>query len=344
MRKGKNKDTDSGSKPVGLTSTPFDPLFRVLFTNRKRAGDIMSEHLPEAIAKRLVGDPQLIDGSFVDEALRGSHADRLFEVRLTGDKQLLVYVLLEHKSTPDSKTPFQIARYMLNIWERYANNHPDRKNRLPAILPLVFYHGQPRWNVPLSVFDMIADDADLRPYTRSLAYMLRDLGAMSPEQMSSMPDIRAVFQALNIHPQNGIEFERLINLLARLGDETDLEIAVLHYMVRVKSITHDTLRSALQQAKPERWENLMGTIAETWIEQGKAVGITEGKAVGITEGKAIGITEGKAEAFLRLAQLKFGEVPPPHIDAVRYASATQLDHWLEALITAKTLENIFKPS
>ncbi|MCY4201706.1 MAG: hypothetical protein OXD38_03705 [Aestuariivita sp.] len=65
----------------------------------------------------------------------------------------------------------------------------------------------------------------------------------------------------------------------------------------------------------------MGTIAETWIEQGKAVGITEGKAVGITEGKAIGITEGKAEAFLRLAQLKFGEVPQQRINTFCFFAA-----------------------
>ncbi len=76
----------------------------------------------------------------------------------------------------------------------------------------------------------------------------------------------------------------------------------------------------------------MGTIAETWIKQGKA------------RGKAIGIAEGKAETFIRLARLKFGAVPPPRIDAVRNAATTQLDRWLEALITATTLESIFKPS
>ncbi len=138
------------------------------------------------------------------------------------------------------KSRFQIARHMLKNWGRYANDHPDRKNQLPAILPVVFFHRQQQWNVPLSVFDMIANDEDSRPYTRSLTYLLCDLGNMSPEQMSSMPDFRAVFQAPNIHQQTGIEFGSLINHLANLDDETDLEKAVLYFMVRMKSITHDT--------------------------------------------------------------------------------------------------------
>ena len=89
-------------------------------------------------------------------------------------------------------------------------------------------------------------------------------------------------------------------------DRTGREFYCVDYReVRHNPLTHDTLRSALQQAKPERWENLMGTIAETWIEQGKAVGITEGKA----------------EAFLRLAQLKFGEVPQQRINTFCFFAA-----------------------
>ena len=53
----------------------------------------------------------------------------------------------------------------------------------------------------------------------------------------------------------------------------------------------------------------MGTIAETWIEQGEV------------KGKAIGITEGKDEAFSRQAQLKFGEVLQQRIDTFCFFAA-----------------------
>ena len=321
----------------GTPATPHDALFRALLTNPERAGAVLREHLPEPIAGRLGPDPpRLIDGSFVDEALRGSQADRLFEARLTGGTPLLIYALLEHKSRPDPKTPLQIAGYMINIWRRYADDHPDRLNRLPAILPLVFYHGTRTWRVPLSLFDMVEDDKDLRPFSRSMAYILRDVGRMAPRQLASSPETRAVFQALHISRQGEVGADLLADLLARLADGSDLESAVLNYIVRVMNTRPAALEAALRRAKPERWENLMGTIAETWIEQGEA----RGKAVGIAEGEA----RGKAETFLRLARLRFGDLPEPRVDAVRTASPAQIDRWLEPLLSAENLEDIFRVS
>ncbi len=98
-----------------------------------------------------------------------------------------------------------------------------------------------------------------------------------------------------------------------------------------QKITQTMLETVLRQAKPERWEALMGTLAETWFEQGKADGMAEGEA------------RGKAETFLQLARLKYGDLSEQCIEAVRIASATQLDHWLHALLSAETLEDIFNP-
>ncbi len=347
---------DTPKRPTGLPTTRHDALFRTLLTNPERAGQVLRDHLPEPIATRLAAqDPRLIDGSFVDEALRGSQADRLFEVTLDGGTPLLIYALLEHKSEPDQKTPLQLAGYMINIWKRYADEHPDLKSRLPAIIPIVFYHGAAHWTVPRSLFDLIEDDEEIRPFSRSMAYVLRDIGQMSLEQMSSRPEVRSVFHVLHISRRDRIGHEELADIIAPLVDGSDLESATLHYIVGDQKITQTMLEAALRQAKPERWEALMGTLAETWFEQGKADGMAEGeargKAVGMAEGeargKAAGMAEGeargKAETFLQLARLKYGDLSEQCIEAVRIASATQLDHWLHALLSAETLEDIFNP-
>ena len=73
----------------------------------------------------------------------------------------------------------------------------------------------------------------------------------------------------------------------------------------------------------------MGSIAEEWIEQG------------IARGKAAGIAEGKAETVLRLIQLKFGDLSNERSELVRKATTDQLDHWLEALLTAEALDDVF---
>ena len=58
-----------------------------------------------------------LDGSFVDEALRGSQSDMLFRVELASGGPAFVYVLAEHKSHADPGNPLQLANYMI----RYQN-------------------------------------------------------------------------------------------------------------------------------------------------------------------------------------------------------------------------------
>ena len=106
---------------------------------------------------------------------------------------LLIYVLVEHKSAVDPKTLLQLAGYMVNIWKRYAADHPERRNTLPPIIPLGFYHSRQDWAIPLSVCDMIEDIPALGSYNRSFQYIVRDLGKLAPECLSSQSDIRAVF-------------------------------------------------------------------------------------------------------------------------------------------------------
>ncbi len=84
-----------------------------------------------------------------------------------------VHVLLEHKSTSDPAIALQLARYKSRIWEAYADGklsvhwpggaggpsgsttRVDRLWALPAIIPVVFYHGGDPWTAPFSIAEMI---------------------------------------------------------------------------------------------------------------------------------------------------------------------------------------------
>ncbi len=59
------------------------------------------------------------------------------------------------------------------------------------------------------------------------------------------------------------------------------------------------------------------------------------------QGRLEGIVEGKAETFLRQARLKFGDLSSSRIATVRKASIDNLDVWLERLMTAKTIDEVF---
>ena len=121
-------DERKSARPSGRTggarsvpATPHDSLFRALVSDPERAAALVRDHLPGRIAGLLADSmPVPVDGSFVDEALRGSQSDMLFEVELASGDPAFVYVLAEHKSHADPGTPLQLARYMLRIWERHA--------------------------------------------------------------------------------------------------------------------------------------------------------------------------------------------------------------------------------
>ncbi len=104
----------SGTRTVpALSTTPHDRLFRALASDPGRAAALIRDHLPERIVGLLAETPPVaLDGSYVDEALRGSQSDMLFQFELASGGPAFVYVLVEHKSSADPGTPLQFAAYM----------------------------------------------------------------------------------------------------------------------------------------------------------------------------------------------------------------------------------------
>ena len=76
----------------------------------------------------------------------------------------------------------------------------------------------------------------------------------------------------------------------------------------------------------------MGTVAEAWIEQGRAEGIEKGLAQGITTGQA--------ELLLRQLELRFGELPEAVRELIFGASASEFEAWAEAVLVAESLDEV----
>jgi len=89
-------------------------------------------------------------------------------------------------------------------------------------------------------------------------------------------------------------------------------------------------RRPLRIAKPERLAALLGSFYEEVLTEGVTKGREEGRAVG------------KVEAFLDIAQIKYGAVPPEIAATVRHAAPDKVDRWLEALVHATEIKDIFK--
>ncbi len=222
-----------------------------------------------------------------------------------------------HKSTMDATAPLQIVKYMVNIWLREIEAGTAR-NRLPPIIPLFFYHGPGEWTVPRSVVDMIDAPEQLAPLLRDFAYLLHDLGEIETLRLSRMPEVRAGLLALRVVHADDIPAELLDLMTGGPLAGSEFERHLMRYIVERMNLMPLMLEASLRRTKSDRWEALMGTVAEAWLEQGRA--------------------EGQAGIVLRLLELRFGEVPDAARERILGSSASELEAWADAVLGAASLD------
>ncbi|WP_295409458.1 Rpn family recombination-promoting nuclease/putative transposase [uncultured Thiocystis sp.] len=321
-----------------------DALFRALLDDPRRAAILLREQLPAALAARLTEDPpRLLDGTYIDEHLRDTQSDRLYEVTLTGGKPALLYVLLEHKSAPDPGTPLQLLGYLVRIWTRYAEGRATRLRRLPPILPLVLYHGRQPWSVPTSILDCLDADPDVREWLRDLRYQVRDLGPMPYPERSADPAVRAALGALCAVFVRDLAPADLARILRDLPDGEALERQVLVYIVRHYAITETQFRAALAAAKPAREEALHMTVAQEWIERGIEKGIQQGIQQGIEKGVHQGFAQGQAAAVIGILEARFGVVDQRLRQRLAELDADALRPLIRRAVTVDSVAALFEP-
>ena len=171
---------------------------------------------------------------------------------------------------------------------------------------------------------------------REFAYVVRDLGEMAPDRLSASSEVRAALLALRFAFAEEVPSDLLDVIMGGLLAGSDFERHVVRYMTEHKGLTPAMLEASLRRTKPDHWEVLMGTIAQTWVEQGIERGIERGRSEGREEGRV----EGQAGIVLRLLELRFDDVPDAVRERVRGASAAELEAWAEAVLAAPSLDDV----
>ena len=78
------------------------------------------------------------------------------------------------------------------------------------------------------------------------------------------------------------------------------------------------------------------------VESNYGLGLREGREAGIVEGRVEGRVEGESKLLKRQLERRFGALPAWAIEKLSSASEQTLDVWGEAVLTALTLEAVFK--
>lgn len=306
-----------------------DHFFKRLLDQPGAAGALIRERLPEEVARQLSPeDPVLEPGSFVDRELQEYRTDRLYRTRTITGGAAFIYALLEHKAWPEPRIGLQLLGYEVKIWQwwvqREGRDAEGRLRPLPPILPLVVYHGEAEWRIPLDfAAGMELGDEMLRPYLLDFRYSLADLGRIDDASLSREKVLRVGLLILKHGSRRGDLYELLVKLgRAALAIGFDDLVALVRYLIaEPNEINAAVLRDALTEIVPGQEARIMSIAAEQWKAEGKA--------------------EGKADLLLRLLRRRFGVVPESALERVLGAPDGDLDEWAENILDAPSLDAVF---
>ncbi|MDY7226146.1 Rpn family recombination-promoting nuclease/putative transposase [Hyalangium rubrum] len=329
-------------------SGPHDLFVRLTFGHPEHAAAELRAALPVELVSQVDWDTlHRESGSVIDPELRETESDLLFSARLRGGGALLFYVLIEHQSSVDRWMALRMLRYVVRQLERWRQEHPDQEV-LPLILPLVLYHGpEGAWSAPRRVEELfeVPEGAQWPERWRALLprfeYQVDDLTAERVEALLARPGPPLVRLAWRL-----LRYGRTEELAERLpgwqalfvqvqGTPHGLEAlrAVVHYLLLVGDEAAQVATVEVLQAAvgAQRVEELMPTVGEKLIEQGRQQGLLEGLA------------KGQAQSVLRALVARGVYVDAESRQRILACRDMEtLDRWFDRALTATRLSEVLE--
>ena len=295
-------------------ATPHDAAWKLLFSYPEMVHDLLAEFVPANWVNDL--DLSALDRqseSRMGEDLGERLQDRVWRVDLRNSSRF-VMVLLEFQSTVDRTMAVRVLDYTTDL---YMDLLRASRSRLPAVLPIVLYHGKRPWTAREEVA-MLAEPPGkfLAPYQPSQRYFVLDVGGYTgplPENDNLMgalirlahsrreETVVAILKALVRRPSS---FERASLLLHAFGKWYE-QARKRHGLPKVQwpdpddLIEEETMPNEIMRQRVDEWTDRQ---LEKWAAERKEKWRAEGR----TEGRAEGRAEGQVAFMRRLAARKFG--------------------------------------
>jgi predicted transposase/invertase (TIGR01784 family) len=317
-----------------------DASYKHLFSSPKVVQHLIEGFLPAA--KRLgrldFTTLEKVSASYVSDELRERADDVIWRIKTDKD-WLYLYFLIEFQSSIDPWMAVRLITYVGLLYQDLIKSGQIPGRRLPPVLPVVFYTGEVRWNAPTDIAELLPQDLppELAKYLPRMSYVLIDENAYTDEALAGLKNVVAATIRLK-RQQRPQDLARLTEALHRwfAGDaelERILSVWIREYLLR-------DLRPELNVPEAYDLGEITMQLAERfklWEQEVAQKAMQQGLQQGAQKGRL----EGEALALQRQLTHRFGPLPEWVQTRLRSASAEELDTWLERVLDATRLEDVF---
>ena len=323
---------------------------RFLLENSKNVRDLLMLADPEVAGALDLRHLTRLEGTLVKRDFRRVESDVILRaplrVRRTGEKNVWIYVLIEHQSEPDRWMPLRLLDYVLEIYrtqEREAKRRHGHRVRpaLEPVLPVVFYTGTRRWDDVGTLRDLVPAAERIAVDIPTVHPLYLNLPALDADVLETgggyLGWVLRLVQGRKTPP---VKFRRLVARVVRKleaiprADEARWRELLVYIHALIYNARHSAAQPGLQReieasvaagARQREVTHMGRTIAEDLIERGRAEG--ERKAARAT--------------LIRQLRVRFGELPDNMVATVQACDDLErLNMWLDRFATAATLDDV----
>ena len=144
---------------------PHDKFVRETFSDPERAQAFVEEFLPEKIVKELdLSRLKVSQDSYLDNEMKEYFSDLILKipVKKAKNRNLKIAFLFEHKSSPDNFVLFQVGHYLFSHYFKIIR----QSKKLELLIPLIYYQGKQKWEVPRLLHHFKGKDKILRTFPK----------------------------------------------------------------------------------------------------------------------------------------------------------------------------------
>jgi len=273
-----------------------DNFFKRVFSNQENIRSFLKLALPKEILNSIeLEDIDLDTTGYVSDDMKGFFSDMVVKTKINSGIDTDIYFLFEHKSYEDKKVFVQFLKYMYLTWQQDSNE----KKPLRVVLPIVFYHGKKEWRYGCSFVDQFEVNDEIKKFLLNYRFILFDTNKWDfndPKNKVLGDNIFLLTALLLMKGAMNKDMEAVAKVFdfwreSGLVNEKDKLQFFLTYIVSTRDISPKNLEKMLEESKMSGGE-IMPTLAQRWLEEGKEKGIQQGIKLGEKSGIEKGIEKG----------------------------------------------------